>query len=52
MMFTGNKQFDFQIQRFTSLYIEDEEVQRDRKEIGSQIEKATLFCTKFIKCFC
>lgn len=37
MMFTGNKQFDFQIQRFTSLYIEDEEVQRDRKEIGSQI---------------
>jgi pimeloyl-ACP methyl ester carboxylesterase len=36
-IFTGNKQFDFQIDRFTSPFLDNPCVRQDRKEIGSFI---------------
>ncbi|EHJ51568.1 alpha/beta fold hydrolase [Streptococcus macacae] len=38
MVFTGNKQFDFQIERFTSPFTADKEVLEDRKTIGRHIK--------------
>lgn len=41
MRFTGNKQFDFQIERFTSPFMDDPEVLKDRQTIGSHISDFT-----------
>lgn len=37
-IFTGNKQFDFQIDRFTSPFLDNTHVRQDREKISSFIK--------------